>query len=195
MIRKLALLSLLAVVMISCNKKQGVVTDIDINKYDDEIAALLDKEVSISGTVTHICKHGGKKMFLIGENPDNKVVVFAGDAISEFPVELEGTKVKAYGIVKVEEITEATVKEWEAEDAAAAEEEAAKADTTITEEKAEAVADTTKKEECGEESASHKKGQCEEDKYAGIREKIAASKDGIYRRYWIEVTKYESIKE
>jgi len=113
--------------------------------------------------VTHICKHGGKKMFLVGENPDVKVVVFAGEAISEFPVELEGTKVKVFGIVKVEEITEATVAEWEAEDKAAAEEEA-KADTTATKETVEAVADTAKKEECTEESASHEKGKCEEDK-------------------------------
>ncbi|HPD64083.1 MAG TPA: hypothetical protein P5050_01225 [Bacteroidia bacterium] len=204
--RKTALFSLMILVMISCGKKQAKVTEIDINKFEEQAATLVDQQVSMTGMVVHICKHGGKKMFLVGDNPDNKIVVFAGEQISEFPVELEGKKVKVFGIIKEEIITEDTIRQWEAEDAAndtankSIEVNAGNAQPVdakaVKEGKVENVAvKDTAKSECIDESAEHKEGKCEDDRYAAIRQKIAESKDGKYRRYWIEVTKFEEVKE
>jgi len=211
MIKKLALISLLAVALFSCKNKQGAVTEIDINKFDDEVSALVDKDVSMTGLVVHVCKHGGKKMFMVGNDQEKKIVVFAGAEMSEFPVELEGKNVKIFGVVKEEVITEETIREWEAEDAKAAEE-AAKADSNTSievdakdvkavdskvakEGKVEDVkADTAKKEACAEESGEHKEGSCEEDKYGDLKKQIAESQDGTVKRYWIEVKRFEEVK-
>ena len=50
-------------------------------------------EVMVSGTVTHVCKHGGKKMHMVGTSDESKLRIDADETISEFPIELEGSEV------------------------------------------------------------------------------------------------------
>lgn len=208
--KKSAFLFVFVFTLFACGKKQAVIKEIDINKFEEQAPSLVNQQVSIQGMVVHTCKHGGKKMFIIGDNPEKKIMVFAGESISEFPSDLEGKRIKVIGLLKEEIITEDTIKQWEAEDKAAdtiakAEEKSIQVNAPeakavdpkkVVKGKVENVeVKDTAKSELLNESAEHKEGQCEDDKYAEIRKKIAESKDGKYRRYWIEATRFEEIKQ
>lgn len=69
-------------------------------KFQDFAAENVGKEVEIKGMVIHVCKHGGKKMFLIGEDPDFRVKIDASDKVSVFNPELEGSTVDVKGIIQ-----------------------------------------------------------------------------------------------
>jgi len=89
-------------------------TIITPEKFQDFAAENVGKEVEISGMVIHVCKHGGKKMFLIGEDPDMRVKITASEKISVFEPALEGSTVSVKGII--EPIEEEEVPEEEKHD-------------------------------------------------------------------------------
>ena len=60
-----------------------------------------DQEVEISGMVTHVCRHGGQKLFIINENPDAQLRVNVGGNLPEFDVALEGSNVQFTGFVRM----------------------------------------------------------------------------------------------
>jgi hypothetical protein len=70
------------------------------DNFQDKAVDMVGKEVEIQGMVVHVCKHGGKKMFLVGENPDMRVKITASDKVSVFDPELEGSIVNVTGIVE-----------------------------------------------------------------------------------------------
>lgn len=161
-------------------------------------------------------------MHLIGDNDEKKLVVFAGEGLSEFPMELEGEVLKVTGKVVEEQITEETILEWEAEDA----QKNAEAEAELTEEDAEIEvdvvdgenveviaedADLVEKDEIDtdipleadlddvevkevETEESHACSEDNGDPYANYRQQIAESKDGILRLYFIEVSSFEKVK-
>lgn len=75
----------------------------------------IDKPVVIEGTVLHTCKHGGKRMFLIGSTDSIRVEITAGPDIVKFDENLVGSKVKVFGMLKEERIDAKYLNEWEAE--------------------------------------------------------------------------------
>lgn len=81
-----------------------------------EIAALIGNtadyvgtEILVTGTVNHVCKHGGKKLFMMGDDPEGRFKVTAGESVGAFEVELEGSTITVIGIVEEEIISEATI--------------------------------------------------------------------------------------
>jgi hypothetical protein len=59
------------------------------------------KEVAVSGMVTHVCRHGGQKCFIVAEDGETQIrIVPAGD-IDEFKIELEGSTVAFKGVFRV----------------------------------------------------------------------------------------------
>jgi hypothetical protein len=85
-------------------------------KFQDGAESMLGKEVEIEGMVVHVCKHGGKKMFIIGENPDIRVKITASDKVASFDPELEGSTVFVKGVVEPMDEAEAAVKEEQHEE-------------------------------------------------------------------------------
>ena len=74
------------------------------------------KDVTISGTVSHVCRHSGKKLFVFGADPEQTVKINAGGEVSAFDVNLEGTDVEVTGtVVEDSRIDETYLNEWEAE--------------------------------------------------------------------------------
>ncbi len=59
------------------------------------------KEVAISGIVTHVCRHGGQKCFVVGENGETQIRIEPGGEIDEFEVGLEGSEVAFRGVFRV----------------------------------------------------------------------------------------------
>jgi len=86
-------------------------------KFQEIAVNNVGKEVEIKGMVVHVCKHGGKKLFIIGEDPEKRVKITTSEKVSIFEPELEGSTIMVTGII--EPIVEEAVPEEEktAEDA------------------------------------------------------------------------------
>ena len=88
--------------------KISVVTPENFQEYATQN---IGNEVEIRGMVVHVCKHGGKKMFIVGEDPEKRVKINATDKVSVFEPELEGSVVSVKGVI--EPIEEEAVPEEE----------------------------------------------------------------------------------
>jgi hypothetical protein len=78
-------------------------------------SAYVGQTVAVTGTVDHVCKHGGKRLFLIDATPDHRFKVTAGDAVGAFDVALEGSDARVVGLVAEQRVDEAYLDAWEAE--------------------------------------------------------------------------------
>ena len=90
----------------------AVLTVDDVQKKGDD---LVGKELYISGTVSHVCKHGGERCFLMGSSEDVSIRVEAGYDIGSFNQEQMGSELKVKGILQEIRIDDAYVAEMEAE--------------------------------------------------------------------------------
>ncbi|HDR68390.1 MAG TPA: hypothetical protein ENN61_04995 [Bacteroidaceae bacterium] len=116
--KKLAILTGILVLMIACNQSK--------NKAEDAVAATIEdllsnpadfegKEVAVTGMVTHVCKHGGQKCFMIGDDGETQLRINAGKDIKEFEMDIEGSMVEFRGIFRILTETESIENEIEHE--------------------------------------------------------------------------------
>jgi len=129
MIKKLLFVAVIAAFAASCNNTRTSSEDngsqntdtvsgpiqITVADFLGKASELAGKEVIIKGTVSHTCKHGGKRMFIYGDNPEESVEIKAGENIASFNVELEGSDVTVQGLLAELVIDEAYLNEWESE--------------------------------------------------------------------------------
>ncbi|MEI6435588.1 MAG: OB-fold nucleic acid binding domain-containing protein [Bacteroidota bacterium] len=83
--------------------------------FDKQADSCIEKPVIIEGTVLHLCKHGGKRMFLVDGTDSIRVEVTTGPDIVKFEETLIGSRVRVTGILKEERIDAKFLNEWEAE--------------------------------------------------------------------------------
>lgn len=88
---------------------------IDINNFDDIAGDFVDQYVAIEGTCVHTCKHGGGKMHVVGDNPDNRIVIMATDESGKFNADMEGIKYHIVGKILETRIDSAYLAQWEEE--------------------------------------------------------------------------------
>ncbi|RLD26941.1 MAG: hypothetical protein DRI54_01910, partial [Bacteroidetes bacterium] len=106
--KKVAMLFILSAFLIACSNKTDNVeenatteaveyqlTQLELADFDASAGEFVDKEVKVLGIVDHVCKHGGKKLFLV--NDDGEVHVESDD---RFDDELIGSEVMVTGIVR-----------------------------------------------------------------------------------------------
>lgn len=106
MIRRLLSLVVLTAFIASCGntpKKEAAATD-DADAVKVEFASLIEKPaefvgktISVEGKVVHVCTHSGKKLFIVGDNPDVRLYIQAGENMPKFPMELLGSTVVVEG--------------------------------------------------------------------------------------------------
>ncbi len=116
-------LSILLVLAVSCGQQTNTTTDLsELEVSEVSVEALLadaspfvEQPVSLKGTVVHVCRHGGQRLFLVGEDGEDRFRITVGENISEFDIELEGSMIEVNGIVKELIINETYLAEWEAE--------------------------------------------------------------------------------
>ena len=60
-----------------------------------------NKQVALQGMVTHVCRHGGQKCFVVGEDGETQIRIVPGEGIDEFSIDLEGSTVAFKGVFKV----------------------------------------------------------------------------------------------
>ncbi len=59
--------------------------------------SFIGQNIIIEGKVVHVCTHSGKKLFIVGENPDVRLFISAGEDMPKFPMELLGSEVVVEG--------------------------------------------------------------------------------------------------
>ena len=82
---------------------QNVFVEVSIHDILADTESFLGKEISIKATVEHVCEHGGKKMFVFGESPEDKIKIIPDQNMNSFEIELEGSDVLVQGIL-IEEL-------------------------------------------------------------------------------------------
>lgn len=82
---------------------------------DDILAkgdSLVGKTVTVEGVCTHICKHGGKKLFMMGTD-DTKMLRAEACELGSFPAEVVNSLVSVTGTLEEDRIDEATIQRME----------------------------------------------------------------------------------
>lgn len=96
-----------------------------------------DKTVIVEGLCTHVCSHGGKKLFMMGEDDSNTIRVDSNDDLGTFKADCTNSLVRVKGLLKEERIDEAYLVKWESELAqGTAEEHGEDGEGCVTEQKA-----------------------------------------------------------
>jgi hypothetical protein len=60
-----------------------------------------DVTVAVSGMVTHVCRHGGQKCFIVADDGETQIRLVPGGDVDEFKVDLEGSNIAVKGIFRV----------------------------------------------------------------------------------------------
>ena len=187
MIKKVLGIVAIAAIMVSCaNKEQKKEaccdkegTKVTVDQVMADMQAYVDKDIVIVGTVNHVCSHGGKRMFIMGEDPEVAIKITPSEEIGIFEKELEGSHVIVKGILKELRIDEAYVVNLEKELAEGADNEA--------------IHDHSG----GEHEEEYSEAEVDSSKIHQIeamRTQITESENGYYSQFWIEANKFE-VKE
>jgi hypothetical protein len=156
------------------------IVPISLSDFDVRAEELVGKQVMLTGTVDHVCKHGGQRMFVIETGSEGRVKVTPDENIAAFKTDLEGQSVKLIGIVEEQRIDEDYLKEWEEE---------VMAGTDMGDDKGEGShlgGDT-------EKGGSDADMEEELEKINNLRQEIAESEKGYLAFYSVLCTEYEVV--
>lgn len=117
---------LLCLTLLSCNsnsktnetKAQTEITKdsiLQVNTLLTEGDKYAGKTVIVEGLCTHICKHGGGKMFLMGNTEDEVIRIESSDETGKFTPNVVNALVKVQGTLVEERIDEPYLQKWEEE--------------------------------------------------------------------------------
>ncbi|MDP1623046.1 MAG: OB-fold nucleic acid binding domain-containing protein [Bacteroidales bacterium] len=90
-------------------------TFLTVLTFQQQADSCIDKPVIIEGTVFHLCKHGGKRLFLVDGTDSIRIEVTTGPNITKFDDALVGSRLRVVGTLKEERIDAKYLNEWEAE--------------------------------------------------------------------------------
>lgn len=150
----------------------------DVDKVLASASSLVNQEIELDGICTHICKHGGRKIFLMGSD-DTKTIRIEGGEVGKFDQKCVNSIVKVKGYLREQRIDEAYLQKWEEQ-----------VKSTNAESHGESAAGcSTEKKARGEE------GNTVEARIADFRSRIAAAKEKSGKDYLsfyhIDATAYE----
>ena len=107
------LLVLIAFMAFACNQTSKKEADVQEAETSEKIVSasiveLLatpeeykDVTVALSGMVTHVCRHGGQKCFVVADDGETQIRLVPGGDVDEFKVELEGSTIAVKGVFRV----------------------------------------------------------------------------------------------
>jgi fructose-specific component phosphotransferase system IIB-like protein len=88
---------------------------VDLKDFEGTAADLVGKKVKLTGTIDHVCQHGGQKMFIVSKDADARVKIVTGENMAAFNTDLVGETISLVGIVDELRIDENYLREWEEE--------------------------------------------------------------------------------
>lgn len=169
---------------------------ISVSEFLSDASPLADRTVSISGTVVHVCRHGGQRLFIVGEDGEERIRITTGEDIAEFDVELEGKTIEVTGVVKELVIDETYLAEWEADVLEGTTHDLGEGHEGGVGhgDSHEAVQDADHEgEENDADPEAHKEEQLA--RIQQVRDEIAQSGKDHLTDYWIETLEYKVIEE
>lgn len=115
------LLLLIASTQQSCKSKPtGTQTEqapeasiLQVDKLLKNADSLVNQTIEIEGICTHICAHGGGKIFLMGSDDTKTIRIEAGEKIGKFKPETVNSVVRVTGKLIEDRIDEAYLTQWE----------------------------------------------------------------------------------
>jgi len=122
--RKIVLIAVAALAFVACNNQGKKAADektakeaavMSIDKFFEDADGLVGETVVVKGDVDHVCKHGGKRMFLVGSTPENRLKITTGENISSFDVAYEGSTLTVKGKVDMLKMDSTYLANWEKE--------------------------------------------------------------------------------
>ncbi|MDX9760218.1 MAG: hypothetical protein RBU27_13745 [Bacteroidota bacterium] len=117
--KQILTLALAALILTACGKtEESNDTDANIQTVSQLLESpeqYIDKEITLEGTVTHVCKHGGRRLHLTDLEPNVKIRIEAPEDMPAFARELEGSDIVVTAILRETRIDKAYLDEWEAE--------------------------------------------------------------------------------
>ncbi len=162
----------IAAIQTEVNDVDAVLAQADLN---------VGKEITVEGVCTHICKHGGQKIFLMGSD-DTKTIRVEGGKMGKFDAACVNNMVRVKGVLCEQRIDEAYLQQWESQVAN---------QTAEQHGDSEAGCDTEKK-------ARNEKGNSPEERIADFRARIAQreaeSGKAYLSFYYVEALEYEIVK-
>ncbi len=117
MVKRLLIVVSIAFMMISCgtDSTQTPATEVTVAQLTNQASEYVGQTVSVTGTVQHVCRHGGQRMFIMGDTPEARFKITPGPDVGAFDVALEGSDVRVQGVVEEEKVDRAYLDAWEAE--------------------------------------------------------------------------------
>lgn len=111
MMRDILTAAVITLFLASCGnkgtEKATLVTEDTGETANVEFASLVDhpqdfvgQNISVEGKVVHVCLQSGKKMFIVGDNPDIRLFITAGEDMPKFPTELLGSQIVVEGKIE-----------------------------------------------------------------------------------------------
>jgi len=191
-------LSILLALAVSCGQQSNKTTDLgELQVSEVTVESLLadaspfvEQPVSVKGTVVHVCRHGGQRLFVVGEDGEDRFRITVGENISEFDVELEGSKIEVNGIVKELIIDETYLAEWEAGLG-----EESEHDRGEGHEGGVGHGDDHGEAPEGEEHDAEEQMASQLQRIQDVRDEIAASGKDHLSDYWLETIEFKVITE
>lgn len=111
-----------SILFVSCNQKTEVVqkpvVETKILKVEDLTSNTYEyknDKVTVEGLCIHVCKHSGKKLFIIGNSENDKLQVYTSEVIPAFDQKLNGSKLRLTGTLEEERIDMSKIAEMESE--------------------------------------------------------------------------------
>lgn len=127
--QRIVIFVMLAILAGACNQTTQKESSIEAVNTEKILAATIEelladpteynnKEVAITGMVTHVCKHGGQKCFVLAEDGETQIRLVPGGDIDEFKIELEGSIIAVKGTLRVlaPEVAEAHLEDHESKE-------------------------------------------------------------------------------
>lgn len=156
-------------------------TSMEIDSVLANAEVLTDQEIVLEGICTHICKHGGTKIFMMGSD-DTKTLRIEAAELGSFDQKCVNSIVKVKGVLREERVDEAYLQQWEA---------AVAAQTAEQHGESEAGCDS-------EKAARGETGSTVAERIADFRTKIAARKAAVGKEYlsfyYVEAISYEIVE-
>ncbi len=186
MLKKMTLLamivSLAGLMLASCAAEKAADTatgakEMTIAEFNANAADLVDQIVTVSGTVDHVCKHSGKRVFIFGEDPQDRLKIEAGEKVGTFDVGLEGSEIRVQGKVLEMRVDAAYLDEWEKEEVGE-----------------DCTADL-KPESDGEPNAGAKPESAAMDRITALRKQLAESGKGYIGFYSLECVSFAEMQQ
>lgn len=88
-------------------------TALEVDQVLADPDSLVGDTIKVEGICTHICKHGGGKIFLMGSDDTKTLRVEAGESIGSFPQETVNSIVRVTGVLVEDRIDEDYLTQWE----------------------------------------------------------------------------------